>query len=312
MTLYEDPRWNKVITMSFIIKLLLLLSVVSCSSKINKDSRMLVNSYGAGTKTIILLHGGPSFSNYMSTLGTHLSDKYRVVEYSQKGTPENPTSNKEELTLSGHLRDLKAIVDSHKDTPLILIGHSWGASLALLFIAENPRLISKTILIGSAPLEDGASKKFGENIQDRLDQNSKEKLLVIKSLFEEAKTNDEKNVLMQERLRIIGSVYHFDPKTEDNFSELKWDYTSFVTSIDSLWDFIDAGKMTEALQNISDPVVAYHGEFDPIPMEETFIFLKKHIAKLKVSGINKSGHFPWLELAAKKEFLTQLKNELEF
>jgi len=272
---------------------------------------MLVKTYGVGPKTIILIHGGPSLSNYMSTLGCLLSDKYQVVEYSQKGTPENPTANIKELTLSSHLNDLKVIVESHKNKPLVLIGHSWGASLALLFIAENPGVISKTILIGSAPLEDGASKKFGENTQSRLDQDSKEKLLAIKNSFDVAKTDDVKNVLMQERLRIIGPVYHFDPRTEENFSNLGWNYSSFVSSIDSLWDFIDAGNISKALKNISDPVIAYHGEYDPIPLEETFIFLKKNIVNLKTSVIKTSGHFPWLEIGAKNEFLSQLKNELD-
>ena len=147
---------------------------------------MLTNSYGHGSKTVILINGGPSLSNYMSTLGIQLSNKHRIIEYSQKGTPENPTSNKDELTLKSHLRDLKKIVQDNKGSEIVLIGHSWGASLTLLFIAENPGVISKSILIGSAALDDETAKKFGENIQLRLDEDAKAKLKLIKAAFDQA------------------------------------------------------------------------------------------------------------------------------
>jgi len=42
---------------------------------------MLTKSYGSGNKTLILINGGPSLSNYISTLGVPLSDKYKIVEY---------------------------------------------------------------------------------------------------------------------------------------------------------------------------------------------------------------------------------------
>lgn len=271
---------------------------------------MYSKSYGHGNKTLILINGGPSLSNYMSTLGVQLSDKYKIVEYFQKGTPENPTTNKDALTLKGHLSDLKNVVERNRGSRVVLIGHSWGASLALLFMSENPGIISKAILIGSAPLNDEAAKKLGENIQLRLNEESKLKLQTIKSNFDQAKSDEERNILMQKRLTIIGPAYHLDPKTEENFSDLKWDYTTFVTSIDSLWDFIDEGKISNALANISDPIVAFHGDFDPIPMNETFKFLSNHIKGLKTVEVKKSGHFPWLEKDVQETFIKNLLNEL--
>lgn len=262
-------------------------------------------------KTLILINGGPSLSHYISTLGLKLSEKYEVVEYFQKGTPENPTVNKEELTLSSHLLHLKDVIDNHRDSQVILIGHSWGASLALLYLSENPNVISKAILIGAAPLNEELSKLFGENIQQRLGDEAKLRLQEIKSEFDSAESDDARNVLMQKRLKIIGPTYHFDPKTEYRLSSLEWNYSTFVTSIDSLWDFIDAGKVPQALEKISDPVVAFHGDFDPIPMRETFEFLSKNIKCLKTFEVKKAGHFPWLEPDAKDTFLVDLLREIE-
>lgn len=283
----------------------------SCASNSKKDSKMYSKSYGHGNKTLILVNGGPSLSSYMSTLGVQLSDRYKIVEYFQKGTPENPTTNKDELTLRSHVLDLKNVIESNRGSQIVLIGHSWGASLALFFLSENSGVIHKTIIIGSAPLNDEAGKLFGENIQLRLTEESKSKLQEIKSDFDKAESDDQKNMLMQKRLTIIGPTYHLDHKTEDNFSNLKWNYTTFVTSIDSLWNFIDEGNIPKALDKISDPVVAFHGDFDPIPMKETFNLLSNHIKGVKTIEVKESGHFPWLEKEARETFIKDLLIELE-
>jgi pimeloyl-ACP methyl ester carboxylesterase len=283
----------------------------SCASNSKKDTKMHTKSYGSGSKTLILINGGPSLSNYISTLGVQLSSKYKIVEYYQKGSPENPAKNKDELTLRAHLSDLKTVVEDCKGSQIILVGHSWGASLALMYLSQNPGVISKTILIGSAPLNDEAAKKFGENIQSRLSDESKAKLQSIKSEFDHAASDEERNTLMQKRLAIIGPAYHMDPKTEENFSDLKWNFTTFLTSIDSLWDFIDGGNVVRALDKISDPVIAFHGNFDPIPIEETFTFLKTYIKGLKTIEVKNSGHFPWLEKKASIAFMKDLKSEID-
>jgi pimeloyl-ACP methyl ester carboxylesterase len=261
-------------------------------------------------KTVILINGGPSLSNYISSLEKLISHEYHVVEYFQKGTPENPTSNKDDLTLKSHLQELKNIVSKYTGPELILIGHSWGADLALLFLADNPGLVGKTILIGTAPLDDEISRKFAQNIQLRLTEATKGKLQNIKSELEHATSDVEKNLLMQKRLSIIGPTYHFNPSTEARLNDLKWDYSSFVISIDSLWDFIDSGKVPQTLARITDPVVAFHGDHDPIPENETFDFLRKHIKGIKTVEVKKAGHFPWLEKGANEIFLRTLLAEM--
>ena len=171
---------------------------------------------------------------------------------------------------------MKNVVEDYKGSKIILIGHSWGASLALMYLSQNSGVISKTILIGSAPLNDEAAKIFGENIQLRLSEESKAKLQSIKSEFDQASSDKERNTL-----------------------------------IDSLWDFIDEGQVPRALEKISDPVVAFHADFDPIPMNETFNFLCNHIKGLKTIEVKKSGHSPWLEKSAQKIFLQDLLSELD-
>ncbi len=90
--------------------------------------------YGTGEITIVLVHGGPSLSRYMNTLGEALKDYYHIVEYQQRGTPEFPGDASLDLLLD----DLESVL-SETSPHRILVGHSWGATLVNLYLARKKR-----------------------------------------------------------------------------------------------------------------------------------------------------------------------------
>ena len=116
---------------------------------------------------------------------------------------------------------------------------------------------------------------------------------------------------MQERLALTSPFYHLDPKTEEKVPACDWNFQSFLKSVDSLWDLIDTGKVPKLLSSIEDEVIAFHGDYDPIPMRETFQYLRSNIQKIKTIEVKESGHFPWLEDTSKGNFLKELLEELE-
>jgi pimeloyl-ACP methyl ester carboxylesterase len=92
----------------------------------------LLHCYGPeSAQPVVLLHGGPSIYGYMWTLAKELPG-YRVLDYAQRGTVENPTRGRT-VDLEGHIEDLHALITQHCGTTLpMLVGHSWGADLGLL------------------------------------------------------------------------------------------------------------------------------------------------------------------------------------
>ncbi|MBC77133.1 MAG: alpha/beta hydrolase [Halobacteriovoraceae bacterium] len=273
---------------------------------------MRIDKYGAGPKTIVLIHGGPSLFGYMKSLGKHLAPSYKVIDYAQKGTYESPGSSND-LSIDSHIDDLVEVVKSNSsEDKVVLLGHSWGASLSLLTAAQHPDLVEKVIVMGTAPLEEKTADAFSENLNRKFPKSVKAKLEKIDRELELAKTDQDKNTLMQDRLRLIGPYYHLNPKTEEFMPSLKWNYITFLNSIDSLWKKIDAGEIPSLLQRVKSPVVAFHGDSDPIPHQETFKFLKRNIGNLKTIKVEHAGHFPWLEETSKERFLKDLFLELKY
>ena len=272
---------------------------------------MHIDEYGQGTKTIILIHGGPSLFGYMKSLGNLLSNKYKIIDYAQMGTFESPVSG-EKISIDTHIDDLATLITKYsKNSSVILIGHSWGADLALLTIARTQGTVEKAILIGTAALNEKISNLHGANLQFRYSDKVKLELAEIEKRLKDAQTIDEKNNIMQARLALTSPFYHLDQQTEKSVPESKWNFHTFLESIDSIWDVIDSGNIQSLLKQIKDPVIAFHGDYDPIPANETFEFLKENVVGVKTIKVENSGHFPWLEKTSKDNFLIQLKKELE-
>src|SRR6266852_5877687 len=104
---------------------------------------LLVQEYGTGRETIVAIHGGPAAAGDLEPLARRLGAQWRVLEPYQRGSGGRP------LTVATHVRDLDDLIREHcSGRPVILVGHSWGAMLALAYAAEHPTIASALILIG--------------------------------------------------------------------------------------------------------------------------------------------------------------------
>ncbi len=106
---------------------------------------------------VIYLHGGPGGPIYDSNIGmlTPLSaDGYDVYLYDQAGSGlSERLDHIEQYTAERHKTDLEEIIKQIGADKVILIGQSWGAILASLYIADNPGKVEKVILTSPGPMQ---------------------------------------------------------------------------------------------------------------------------------------------------------------
>lgn len=102
----------------------------------------------AGAHTIIVLHGGPGGDFRSLQALAALSDRYRVVFYDQRGAGLSARVPASALTIDGHLAELDALIDHvAQGEAVTLIGHSWGAMLAIAYLGRAPERIERAVLI---------------------------------------------------------------------------------------------------------------------------------------------------------------------
>ena len=257
------------------------------------------------TDTIILLHGRPSIYGYMMSLGKHLKG-YRVIDYAQRGTIENPAPLDEVGVLS-HMLDLDLLVNKYRQKGTVtLLGHSWGADLALLYAADRGEGLEHVILMGTAPLNGELESILERNFKKKLQTKTHQELELLDSHIKDASSPAEMNRLAQKRLALISPAYHWNPITEWNIPAVSFDFHGFLQSKISLWEMINQTSIPRILQRISVPVTAFHGVEDIIPCDETLRFLQQYIQHITTIRIEKAGHFLWLEPEVGETFINML------
>jgi proline iminopeptidase len=108
---------------------------------------------------IIYLIGGPGGAveeGLIRRMTLLAEDGYDVYLYDQIGSGWSARlADIRGYTADRHKRDLEAIVQKIGAEKVILIGQSWGAILAALYIADNPQHVAKLILTGPGPIQPG-------------------------------------------------------------------------------------------------------------------------------------------------------------
>lgn len=96
---------------------------------------------------LLLVHGSINDFRSWDNQIPAFSDHYHVIAYSRRyHWPNEWNSDSVDYTMQQHADDLAAFIQSLNLTDIVLIGHSYGASVALLTAMSHPELIERLIL----------------------------------------------------------------------------------------------------------------------------------------------------------------------
>ncbi|MEO0340078.1 MAG: alpha/beta hydrolase [Bacteroidota bacterium] len=105
---------------------------------------------------IIYLHGGPGgiiTDQTIAMLRTLTTYGFDVYLYDQLGSGHSSRlDNIEGYTVERHRQDLAAIIEKIQAEKVILFGQSWGALLAMEFLADHPDKVEKLVFTGPGPI----------------------------------------------------------------------------------------------------------------------------------------------------------------
>ena len=151
-----------------------------------------VRQYGSSGPFIILLHGGPAAPGYMKPVAQQLATQFRVLEPFQRPSGNDP------LTVAQHVLDLQDVITEYcGGAKPLLVGHSWGAMLALGWAAEHPDTAEALVLIGCGTF-DTVSRKQMETIRnDRMDADIRWRIKKLSEKFDNPNT----------RMAVLGGLY---------------------------------------------------------------------------------------------------------
>lgn len=252
--------------------------------------------WGTGAESVIALHGGPAAVGDVEPLARELGKQWHVLEPFQRGSGGCP------LTVATHVQDLNDLIrDRCRGRRPILIGHSWGAMLALAYAAEHPDTSAGLVLIGCGTFSVAARKEFEARLDARLTPTDRETLASLRQ------TEPDADRRLAAQGRIMTRAYGYDIEDVSNGPA-----TIDAVAHEETWTDMKRlqrdGTHPAAFAGIGVPVLMLHGEADPHPGRSTMEDLRKHIPHLQYYEFSKCGHSPWLERQARESFLKELNS----
>jgi pimeloyl-ACP methyl ester carboxylesterase len=256
-----------------------------------------LRKHGKAPFTVAVIHGGPGAGGEMAPVARELASVCGVLEPMQT-----------QASLPGQLEELKSVLFSCAELPVTLIGFSWGAWLSFIFAAHYPEYVKKLILVSSGPFTERCAEKILETRLNRLSIDEKAEVCsAMEILNNPADTN--KDVTFQRFGTLFYKSDACDPIAYE-IEDIDYSYDIYKGVWDEAWKLRKSGELVKLGKDITCPVVAIHGDFDPHPAKGVSKPLSVIIRDFRFILLKKCGHRPWIERKARDKFYKILKEEL--
>lgn len=177
---------------------------------------------GAG-EPLIFVAGGPGDTHtYLRPLAAQFVHHYTCVLYDQRGTGASrcPEPLDEQLTVDALLRDLAHLQQTMGTARVRILGHSWGATLALLYALTQPHRVSHLSLVGLGPLGTAESAVADANMLRPLLEGEQVALRLLSETRAEVTAKDDTEAAWRVHAAMMGwrvRSWFYDPAAGQRF-----------------------------------------------------------------------------------------------
>lgn len=268
-------------------------SLAQDGSFVNGGLRLHYRSVGTGSP-VVLLSGGPGFDvDYMLPVADAFP-AFRRILLEQRGTGKSVPAAlvAEDMTLAVVVQDLEALREHLAQPRLFLVGHSWGAMLAMAYAAAHPDRIERLILISSGGPHLEFTTWFEDNIRARM---RPEDIEAERYWSEAGKHGVSADKVALETTRALTAAYFFDRAKGLAYAATMPDGSLHeASSAMLLADLAKSYDVRAGLRRVNRPTLILHGHQDPMG-DKTAEDVHAAITSSTVVYLHKCGHFPWVE-----------------
>lgn len=260
---------------------------------------------------IVLLHGGPGSFDYLGELANMLPAHWRRIRYDQRGGGQAGKAGP--FTIAQLVADLEALRQQLGIDSWVVLGHSWGAFLALVYASEHPDAVNGLIHLSGTGLDTEWQKGYHAARRKRLPPAEQIEMLHLRQERETA--CDGKLASIQRRLLEITLGADFADKSHlPAVLALMAQSPQAAGVSEALMADWQAWLQTPAFRQrvgeLTMPVLCLHGEADPRPATGAMT-LGEVLPRGRFELMPASDHYPWLEQpAALKGMLAEFLADL--
>jgi proline-specific peptidase len=257
------------------------------------DTELFVVERGSGYP-IIVLHGGPGldhheFADYLDPL----CDDYRLLLVDQRGQGRSGPSTPDTWTLSQMAQDVGSLGRAIGLDRYAVLGHSYGAFVALQYAVDVPDRRGETIVSGGLP-----SSRFLDNVQANLANfepvELREQVASSWARETEVSSTEELRKLTEEQM-----PFHFRDPRDPRIEDYNQRTATTVFAPDVLKHFAAQGyggiDVEDRLGSIRHAVLVLGGRHDRTCSVEASETMAAAIPGARLVIFEESGHMTFVE-----------------
>ncbi|GAA1591010.1 prolyl aminopeptidase [Kribbella hippodromi] len=266
--------------------------------------RLWTATTGVGTTRapVVILHGGPGLWDDYAVLAGMLDDLTVVHRFDQRGCGRSgPSATQTMARLAQDIDELRAYFGHPR---IVVIGHSFGATLALKYAAEYADRVAGLVYLDGVGVGDWRTPYYAERAR-RMTPEQEARLSELSARPAPDGRGDERPRTSAEEIEF--RVLSWFTDHADRERAMEWAYASATVDLPinfaansalaseiNSWsaDFVKA-----LAASVQTPITFIHGEHDPRPaatVRTLATATPNHTFKL----IPQAGHSPWLEQPA--------------
>jgi proline iminopeptidase len=248
-------------------------------------------SSGQGGRPAIAFDGGGVW-DYLASLSNVLDGLLATMRFDQRGCGRSGGADGP-FTLARAVADVEAVRRAAGADRPVLIGHSWGATLALLCALEHPQRVAGVVYVAGIGIEwerwkhlhwPAARARLGDDTADR-----------VEALFSRQRTEAEE----REYLLLTWSADHPDGAVgreraaallEDG---LPLNYRA-NHELNGEMRRLEGDALAARCRGLAVPFLVIEGRLDPRP-NAAVDSLVAALPRVTRHTVNGAGHFPWLD-----------------
>jgi proline iminopeptidase len=256
---------------------------------------------------LVVLHGGPDFDiSYLLPEMDRFATGYRLIYYDQRGRGRSADGVKaEDVSLASEIADLDLVRRRFQLNSVALVGHSWGAVLALEYALRHADRVSHLVLMNPAPASAADLAVFRKSYLEQLGSDMDRQRQIASG----AAYKDGDPVAVAERYRVhfkhaLAKPEHYESlmaTMKAGFASQGRDGIIKARAVEDrlmadTWQ-IEGYDLLPKLRALDIPTLVLTGDHDFIPVE-TAEHIARSIPKARFITLKNCGHFSFLECGA--------------
>jgi proline iminopeptidase len=247
-------------------------------------ARLFLMTRGAQRRAPILLwlHGGPGGAErpLFRYFNGGLEDHFVIAYWDQRGAGRSfdPQADVHELTVARHVADLDIVIDhlrrSFDRDRIVLIGHSWGATLALLYAHAHPEKLSAIVCV--APMVSTRAQEraqYGFVSAEASRRHDEEALARLREIGAPPHQTAAQVLAMERLAARYGGVFHREPNRIWTMANgvwrglvTPWEIPSFIhaneASLEAMNRELQELDLAGSVPRLETPVFFFLGRHD--------------------------------------------------